>query len=394
MTTIMTLNITTDHAVSEGQNRRAKRDRLAGLADPGCERCEGSGLDPDRYTTTRRADGRTIYHLTEPCEDCIEDDLGDDPGEASAPAEDMSDLADAVAEVAAAIEIHGRAVARDDERRLQINDLAHELGMPGTEAERLARRSPVQCAEPEVHDSHAIPVQDEPRCTVALRLVTAIGRQVVDRHLDGELVEMLNPGRDGDPLRAAWAMARRYGSLLVGIPSIDESVLGIEIAACRNCVGQVERTPGETEWYHATGTLHTIAGSALCDYHSPSDSPLAAPMHSGPRPVVSMSEAWDPDGEGPTEEEMADSHAIPADDEPAEATTVEYSVRYTHPVEGVVFTEPVEDHAMALSYLDYVDARKPDAVLVARTVTTTAWLPDPGPSLASGPIDVASKVSS
>ena len=58
----------------EEQARQVKRDRLADLADPDCERCEGSGLDPDTFTTTRRADGQTVYHLTEPCDYCIDDD--------------------------------------------------------------------------------------------------------------------------------------------------------------------------------------------------------------------------------------------------------------------------------------------------------------------------------
>lgn len=59
--------------------RRAIRDRLADLADPDCERCEGSGLDPDRFTTSQDAQGQTIYHLTEPCVDCIGEDEEDQP---------------------------------------------------------------------------------------------------------------------------------------------------------------------------------------------------------------------------------------------------------------------------------------------------------------------------
>ena len=52
----------------------ARRDELAALADPDCERCEGSGLDPDEFTTRKYAEGRTVHYLTEPCRDCIGDD--------------------------------------------------------------------------------------------------------------------------------------------------------------------------------------------------------------------------------------------------------------------------------------------------------------------------------
>jgi len=73
-----------------------------------------------------------------------------------------------------------------------------------------------------------------------------------------------------------------------------------------------------------------------------------------------------------------DTHAIPVHDEPADVTTVEYSVRFTHSADGVVFTESMDDRAVALDYLDYVAATKRDAVLMARRVVTSAWLPDSG----------------
>lgn len=72
--------------------RDAKRARLADLADPDCERCDGSGLDPDEYTTTTDADGRVlVYHLTEPCRDCIDEDDLDTSDQAAAPATPVAD---------------------------------------------------------------------------------------------------------------------------------------------------------------------------------------------------------------------------------------------------------------------------------------------------------------
>jgi hypothetical protein len=77
-----------------------------------------------------------------------------------------------------------------------------------------------------------------------------------------------------------------------------------------------------------------------------------------------------------------DTHAIPAGDEPEPVTggtvEIEYSIRYSHPIDGVVYTDPMDNRASALSYLEYVSGRKANAILVNRTVTMTAWAPDSG----------------
>lgn len=70
----------------------------------------------------------------------------------------IADLATSIADD----EAQGRTVSDDDERRTKLAGLAHGLGMSGAEAERLARCSPVQDADAEVHDTHAIPADDEP----------------------------------------------------------------------------------------------------------------------------------------------------------------------------------------------------------------------------------------
>jgi hypothetical protein len=58
-----------------------------------------------------------------------------------------------IAELATVHAVDGTTTA-DDERRMRINDLAHELGMSGDEAIRLA-------LAPIVHDAPAIPVHDD-----------------------------------------------------------------------------------------------------------------------------------------------------------------------------------------------------------------------------------------
>jgi hypothetical protein len=42
--------------------------------DPDCERCDGSGLDPDRYTKQWDGDGNLRGYRHEPCSECLPDD--------------------------------------------------------------------------------------------------------------------------------------------------------------------------------------------------------------------------------------------------------------------------------------------------------------------------------
>lgn len=43
-------------------------DSIPPHGDPDCERCDGSGLDPDAYTTHETAHGTGYRHA--PCRDC------------------------------------------------------------------------------------------------------------------------------------------------------------------------------------------------------------------------------------------------------------------------------------------------------------------------------------
>jgi hypothetical protein len=52
-----------------------------GGPDPDCERCDGSGLDPDRYTKQWDTDGNLRGYRHEPCSECLPEDAVARPGQ-------------------------------------------------------------------------------------------------------------------------------------------------------------------------------------------------------------------------------------------------------------------------------------------------------------------------
>ncbi len=132
----------------------------------------------------------------------------------------------------------------DDERRPQINDLAHELGMSGDEAIRLV-------LAPIVHDSHAIPADDEPVPVDALVLPWQ-NPILIDK--DGDHWQVVAWHADGDLTMPISRVRRDYGPLTVaGIEqpepakthdlAIDRSSGNVVVAAATETDGRVVYLP-------------------------------------------------------------------------------------------------------------------------------------------------------
>lgn len=149
-----------------------------------------------------------------------------------------------IAELAAVHAIDGIATA-DDERRLRINDLAHELGMSGDEAIRLV-------LAPVVHDTHAIPAGDEPAPadTLVLPWQNPI---LIDK--DGDRWRVVAYQADSDLTIPISVVRRDYGPL---------TVAGAEQAkrcpSCQHCGQTFHIEPAKT---HDLAIRRRIGGDVV-----------------------------------------------------------------------------------------------------------------------------------